>query len=325
MLNSTLFVKQSINSYRLPLTIMYLDDWALVLVSGADTTKYLQSQLTLDITKIKKDTHYLAAHCNASGKMWSNLRIFYYGEYLAYIIRKEILEIQLIEIKKYSVFSEINFLSDHEFVLLGLAGLKAKELLGDIFKIIPNNQVSLVQNDETAILWFKDPIERFLIVTTNYICNFLKKTLINKVQFNNSQQWLSLDIEAGIPIIDLKNSGKFIPQDTNLHILNAISFTKGCYIGQEIIARAKYLNKHKYNLYWLTGRTKKLPLVNDPLEIKINQSWRRTGIVLAAVKLDNNLVSVQAVINKDICYNNVIRVLDDNDGFLNIQKTSYQL
>ena len=59
--------------------------------------------------------------------------------------------------------------------------------------------------------------------------NRVTDALRGEAQLNNSQQWLALNIEAGLPVIDSANSGQFIPQATNLQALGGISFRKGCY------------------------------------------------------------------------------------------------
>ncbi|PPI87779.1 tRNA-modifying protein YgfZ [Candidatus Pantoea edessiphila] len=320
-----MFIKKPVESKYLTSTLMYLDDWISVSISGRDTIKYLQSQLTLDLTSINENQHYMAAHCNSFGKMLSNLRLFYFGKTLTYIIRKELLKFQLTELKKYAIFSEIKF-SYGDKLLLGFAGYKSEKILKHVFEKVPNHKIPVVQNNDTAILWFKNPIERFLIVTNSNKINVLKKHLMcYQTQFSDNQQWLALDIESGIPIIDIKNSGKFIPQATNLHMLNAISFNKGCYIGQETIARAKYLGINKYRLCWLTGQCKNLPSANDQLEIKANNIWRCTGKVLASVKLDNNLSWIQAVLDKNVHVGNVLRAQQDNTGYLKIKSLPYLL
>ncbi len=66
--------RQPTASARLPLTLMTLDDWALATITGADSEKYMQGQVTADVSQMAEDQHLLAAHCDAKGKMWSNLR-----------------------------------------------------------------------------------------------------------------------------------------------------------------------------------------------------------------------------------------------------------
>ncbi|MGP4129652.1 hypothetical protein OJE16_07715 [Pantoea tagorei] len=100
--------RQPVAASRLPLTLMSLDGWALVSVQGADSTSYLQGQLTLDVAALGADQHRPAAHCDAKGKMWSNLRLFHRGEGYAYLVRRELRDTQLAELKKICGVFESN-------------------------------------------------------------------------------------------------------------------------------------------------------------------------------------------------------------------------
>ena len=95
--------RQPTASARLPLTLMTLDDWALATITGADSEKYMQGQVTADVSQMTEDQHLLAAHCDAKGKMWSNLRLFRDGDGFAWIERRSVREPQLTELKKYAV------------------------------------------------------------------------------------------------------------------------------------------------------------------------------------------------------------------------------
>ncbi|MCT6533138.1 hypothetical protein N4297_15200, partial [Staphylococcus aureus] len=75
------------------------------------------------------DRHVLCGHCDAKGKMWSNLRLFHRGEGFAYLERRSVLDSQLAEIKKYAVFSKLTIAADSEAVLLGVAGFQARAAL----------------------------------------------------------------------------------------------------------------------------------------------------------------------------------------------------
>ena len=90
--------RQPSASTHLPLTLISLEDWALVTLNGPDTVKYLGA-VTADIDALAADRHVLCAHCDAKGKMWSNLRLFHRGEGFAYLERRSVLDSQLAEIK----------------------------------------------------------------------------------------------------------------------------------------------------------------------------------------------------------------------------------
>lgn len=316
--------RQPSASARLPLTLMTLDDWALATLTGADSEKYLQGQVTADVAALTEHQHLLAAHCDAKGKMWSNLRLFRRDGGFALIERRSIRDAQLTELKKYAVFSKVTIAPDDEHVLLGVAGFQARAALANVFTTLPDAEKQVVQEGATSILWFAHPAERFLLVTDVATAELISEKLRGEAQLNNSQQWLALNIEAGLPVIDAANSAQFIPQATNLQALGGISFKKGCYTGQEMVARAKFRGANKRALWYLAGKASRLPEAGEDLELKMGENWRRTGTILAAVQLDDGRLLVQAVMNNDMEPDSVFRVRDDANT-LSIEPLPYSL
>jgi len=316
--------RQPSASARLPLTLMTLDDWALATLTGADSEKYLQGQVTADVAALTEHQHLLAAHCDAKGKMWSNLRLFRRDGGFALIERRSIRDAQLTELKKYAVFSKVTIVPDDEHVLLGVAGFQARAALANLFTTLPDADKQVVQEGATSILWFEHPAERFLLVTDVATAERISEKLRGEAQLNNSQQWLALNIEAGLPVIDAANSAQFIPQATNLQALGGISFKKGCYTGQEMVARAKFRGANKRALWYLAGKASRLPEPGEDLELKMGENWRRTGTILAAVQLEDGRLLVQAVMNNDMEPDSVFRVRDDANT-LSIEPLPYSL
>ncbi|MGT3087739.1 tRNA-modifying protein YgfZ, partial [Salmonella enterica] len=125
--------RQPCASARLPLTLMTLDDWALATITGVDSEKYIQGQVTADVSQMTEQQHLLAAHCDAKGKMWSNLRLFRQADGFAWLERRSLRDAQLTELKKYAVFSKVVIAPDDERVLLGVAGFQARAALANLF------------------------------------------------------------------------------------------------------------------------------------------------------------------------------------------------
>ncbi|OSM94880.1 MULTISPECIES: tRNA-modifying protein YgfZ [Lonsdalea] len=306
-------------------TLMTLDDWGLVTLTGPDTIGYVQGQVTTDVTALQPNQHVMCAHCDAKGKMWSDLRLFHHNEGLAYIERRSVRDTQLTELKKYAVFSKTTIAADDETVLLGAAGQGIREQLAPLFEALPDADNAVVQESGATLLHFTHPSERFLLVLSAERAATLLNTLEGKTQRNDSKQWLALDIEAGYPVIDTANSAQFIPQATNLQALQGISFQKGCYAGQEMVARAKYRGANKRALYWLAGTSINEPAAGDDLELKLGENWRRTGTVLASARLHDGQLWVQAVLNNDLDAGSELRVRDESASALSIQPLPYSL
>lgn len=318
--------RQPAASARLPLTLMTLDDWALATISGADSEKYLQGQLTTDVALLADNQHVLTAHCDPKGKMWSNLRLFRQPEGFAWIERRSLRDTQLTELKKYAVFSKVTIAPDDDAVLLGVAGFHARTALAGLLGALPDAETPLTHAGDTTLLWLALPEERFIIITNKTEAQRLTDALRGEAQLNDSAQWLALEIESAFAVIDADNSGQFIPQATNLQALGGINFKKGCYTGQEMVARAKFRGANKRALWYLAGEAESLPAVGDGLELKMGESWRRTGAVLASVRLEDGRVLIQAVMNNDLDSDAIFRVPGENgEGKLAIQPLPYSL
>ena len=93
---------------------------------------------------------------------------------------------------------------------------------------------------------------------------------------------------------------EFIPQALNLQCLEqAISFHKGCYIGQETVARAKYRGANKRAMYALKAQTDGTAEIGSELEMQLESGWRKTGVILNAVNVNGELW-LQAVMNNQL-------------------------
>ncbi|MFS1538797.1 MAG: tRNA-modifying protein YgfZ [Candidatus Phlomobacter fragariae] len=308
-------------NHQLPLILMPLNDWSFITATDSDGKKYLQGQLTTDIDALSPQQHIFTAHCDAKGKMWSTLRLFHYKEGYGYILRTSVATKQLNELKKYAVFSQITLSQQHNIMLLGIAGQGARAALNRHFSQLPDQEKPVIHFEQTTLLHFSLPSERFLIVTDSATATELTKHF---PQHGDSQQWLALDIAAGFANIDIENSEKFIPQAVNLQALPAsISFQKGCYSGQEMVARAKYRGANKRAMFWLTGTANTLPKTGEAIEWQLGDNWRRTGTILAAVKLTNTTISVQVVMNHDTPKESVFRLQGDEQSQLTTQPLPY--
>ena len=310
-----------LNAQSLPLVLISLENWALIHLSGADAEKYLQGQVTTDISTIPQE-HTLTAHCDPKGKMWSDLRLFHHLDGFSYIERSSVVDSQLAELKKYAVFSKVTFEKRTDLKMLAVAGHGAKDALTSLFSALPEQGNHITVDGVTTILHFPLPTERFLLVTDEATAQKVIGSL-NATQVSDDQ-WLSLDIEAGYAIIDQENSAQHLPQATNLQALpHGISFKKGCYTGQEMVARAKFRGANKRAMYWLTGTGTSLPNPGEGIEWQLGDKWRRTGTILAAVRLGNGHLNIQIIMNNDMEPDSVFRVTGDEQSHLTIAPLPY--
>lgn len=196
--------------------ICKLSDQALIRVRGNDAKKFLQGQLTCDVEKKIS----MGAHCNPQGRVISLFYLFQQDNDYYLLMQKSMISHAVSTLKKYAVFFkvEMNEMSD-EWQIVGIENPDEN--------IIQNNICIPVKNS------------RYIVVGKD----------LNLQITESLEHWKTLNIRDGIPEIYPETSGKFLPHEINLHELNALSFEKGCYTGQEIIARMHYRGKLKNHLY----------------------------------------------------------------------------
>lgn len=273
-----------------------LNQYRLIEIAGSDAEKYLQGQLTADVTKLAIGEHTLTSHCDPKGKMSALFRLYRaQAEQFFAIIRCELLPEALVQLKKYAVFSKVTF-TELDTPLFGVANSTALANLSE-------NATTLVLScaQKRAIVWGE-------ILTTH----------------GESALWDLADIQDGLPILAKTNQFELIPQAANLQAVeNAISFTKGCYIGQETVARAKYRGANKRAMFILVGNSEQTecPEAGQTLEMQLGENWRASGTVLAAVHYQQQLW-VQIVLNKEIEADTLFRF---NDTLLKICELPYAL
>ncbi|WHL24855.1 MAG: tRNA-modifying protein YgfZ [Candidatus Blochmannia vicinus] len=323
------FSKQyPVSSEDLPLTFISLEEWVLVRSSGPDVIKYLHNQFTCDIKNLDKSEYRFSAYCNPKGKMISNMYVFYLkNQEMAFIARLNICEKQIVEMKKYIVSYNVAITPDYNATLIGVAGVNARKYLSMFFSVVPTENHTVVHEKDITLLYFSAPTERFLLIINNRstLDHLLSKKNSFCIQFNDSCQWALLDIEAGYPIIELVTSELFVPQAVNMDVLQGISFNKGCYLGQESIARIQYRGNNNKELYRLIGsiddckNKHKFPAAGDWVELKLNnQHWKNIGVILQSFQIKKNNVWLQAVLNRSILNFSELRItnMKTHDSFI---------
>ncbi|WP_294963649.1 tRNA-modifying protein YgfZ [uncultured Gilliamella sp.] len=270
-----------------------LADWQLVKVSGEDNHKYLQGQVTVNMNNLSEHSALMAAHCDAKGKMWSNLLLFQREQDIYYIVRKSVVEKQIAALKKYAIFSKVTIEAITDLNIFGLVGDSIpSEILAQL------SDKNCVTTNYNTYIKLPLPEVRIIVISPQPLSD-------NLLPCSN---WLQLDLEAGYAIIDAENMESLLPQACNLQYFDAISFDKGCYCGQEMVTRAQFRGANKRGLYLLAGKSEVLPIIGDNLEYQIDGNWRESGQVLAALKLNDNNIYVQVVLNNDIDIKSQFRI-----------------
>ncbi|QJC34077.1 hypothetical protein GJT94_00910 [Enterobacteriaceae endosymbiont of Donacia cinerea] len=312
------------------LKIFNLNNLQILNIKGPDSKIFLQNQLTININKLDNNNYLNALHCNSQGRILTNMHIFKNSNnYYKYIIQKNILEIYLKNIKKYTSLYNIKIFLDSRETIFGLSSKNLKKIVSEIFK---KNNVLL--KNKTLFFFKKDIFLKFcysnyyyfLVLSKKNIKFFMQEFYSKKIIYTiNNNIWNEFYMKIGYPIIDINhNCNLFFPQQSNMETFNAIDFNKGCYLGQEIISTLKFKNNKNKTLFLLEGKTNFLPLFNDLLEIQNNKTkkWQiiRGSIILKSLILKSNLIWIQVILKNNILKNSLIRLNKDKKSIFSIIK-----
>jgi folate-binding protein YgfZ len=231
-------------------------------VRGSDAGKFLQGQLTCNIGYLNEHYSSLGARCTQKGRMQSSFRILLEGDGCLLAMARELIEPQLADLKKYAVFSKSKLTDESPaWVRFGLHdGDAALTDLG--LELAPQSSVVARADGLVAVrvspgraeLWA--PAER---------AEALRARLASQLREGALDEWLLGQVRAGIAQVLPETRESFIPQMLNLQAVGGVSFKKGCYTGQEIVARMQYLGKLKRRLYRLAAATTDRPAPGIPL------------------------------------------------------------
>ncbi|UVM49126.1 folate-binding protein YgfZ [Pseudomonas sp. B21-015] len=253
-------------------------------VRGADAGKFLQGQLTCNLNYLSDTQASLGARCTQKGRMQSSFRILLEGDGVLMAMASELLEPQLADLKKYAVFSKSKLTDESaHWVRFGLEHGDAA--LASLGLVLPADTDSVVRND--GLIALRVSPERAELWVGSDQADTVKGKLSALLAESDLNQWLLGQIRAGIGQVMPSTRELFIPQMLNLQAVGGVSFKKGCYTGQEIVARMQYLGKLKRRLYRLQLEVGELPEPGTPLFSPTHGS--SIGEVVLAARAGQNI------------------------------------
>jgi len=231
--------------------IIQLKDRALLKISGEDSQNFLQSQFTNDISHINPNRVQINAYCQHQGKIMAILWVF---------IKKDSFYLSLPNSLKELVLSKLN-----------------------IFKLMSNVNIEDFSSQINQYGLIDEKIDGSLELINNLSIYTSTKKLISN---SDIESWEKSCIDHNFPDIYSNTSEKLIPQALNLDIEEfGVSFTKGCYPGQEVVARMHYLGKPKRRLFRFVSEFK--VSIGDTINVQDSNSLNASGIVIRVTKTNH--------------------------------------
>ncbi len=298
------------------LMLTHLASWGAIQIVGTDAKSYLQGQVTCNVVSLEAQQMAFGAHCDAKGKVWSVFRIFHHNGGYAMFQPLSAIEVELRELKKYAIFSKAEITQSSD-VALGLIGAQAQAWID-----AHTESQDDVRNIEggTAV---KIDSQRWLLLINRERAEKLVNTI--EVAKVDESLWTRFEIEQAYPVVTQAEQNEHIPQAVNVQALNGISFNKGCYTGQETVARAKYRGINKRAMYIVKGNIES-PLEDVvQLERSVGDNWRSAGQLMTHYTFADNTAIGLVVLPNNLEEETELRLTSQPNTRWTIEALPYSL
>lgn len=255
----------------------------LIAVHGEDAQSFLHAQFTNDLHQVSDSRSQLNAYCSPKGRVLALFRVFRRGEIYYLSLPGELLESVLKRLRMFVLRARVTMEDAGDtLVHIGYSGPHAEQRLREMAGVAPGQVDSVAQAQGITVIRVSGPHPRYELYGEPQVIQKVWTALDVHAAPVGVAAWELLDIVAGIPTIYPETVDEFVPQMINLQLLGGVSFTKGCYPGQEIVARMQYLGKLKRRMYRAHIDADTRPRPGDPLYAPLAEAGQDLGKIVTA-------------------------------------------
>ncbi len=230
------------------LVLADLSHFGLIAFNGEDSLAFLQGQITNDLRGQGLDQAVFAGYCNAKGRLQANFLVLRQADDYLLLLPDGLRETLQKRLSMFVLRSKTRARdASAEWVRLGLSGPGARALLTRACGNAPAAGLGVLQHGDGLAIGLAD--ERFDILVRPEAAPALWQALSAEARPIGHTAWDALLVDAGIPTLLPATFEAFTPQMVNMELLHGVSFNKGCYPGQEVVARTQYLGKVKRRMF----------------------------------------------------------------------------
>lgn len=301
-----------------------LSHFALIRATGDDSSTFLQGQLSNDVRQVNETRHQLSSYNSPKGRMLALFRLFQHDNAFYLRLPQSLLEPTLKRLKMFVLMSKVTVEdASDEVVRFGLSGPRATELLQAQLGSVPDEIDHAAQHNGISVLRVAGPHPRYELYGGIEPMQSLWQALSEKARPVGAECWTLLDIQAGLPNVYPETVEAFVAQMVNLQRVNGVSFKKGCYTGQEVVARMQYLGKLKRRMYLAHAETDTLPLPGNLLTSPQSASGQGAGKVVTAATSPNGGVDLLCVIEVAVADTGEVYLGEGTETRLTLQDPPY--
>jgi folate-binding protein YgfZ len=304
-----------------------LAEYGAIALHGEEQSKYLQGQVTCDVNTLEDNNLLIGAHCDAKGKVFSTFRLINRLETHLLLQPTASIAASLAELKKFGVFAKVTIEKTDNLAFYAIAGKNATEILHQQFIELPNSLTPVLQVGSTTIVYLAGKLKRYLIIDETSAAEKIVNDF--KLAVYSQALWDLIEINEGFPLLAPETISSYVPQMLNLQAIHGISFTKGCYLGQETVARMQYLGKNKRALFSLRGKATSDSSEDlqpgNIIEQQLGENWRKAGDILASYISDEGVCYLQAILVSDVDKTTKLRIKHQEESTLSMIELPYSL
>lgn len=242
-----------------------LPSTGILQVSGEDAAEFLHAQLTNSISDMPLDNARLAGYCNAKGRLYAVFHVLRLDGGFLLLTERDLIPALLKRLRMFVLRARVQIedVSDG-WAAFGIHGETALQALTELTGSREGDPMQVERAGDLLTVQLAGGSGRTLLLVPGGEARAIWHNLSTALRACGPTAWQLLDIRAGLPVIHPEVGEAFVPQQVNLDLMGGVSFSKGCYPGQEVVARMHYLGKPSRRMHRLTSpATDPLPAPGD--------------------------------------------------------------
>ncbi len=287
-----------------------LRDSMIISLKGEQSDSYLHGQITVNVNKLSKANARHYAHCDNKGKTWSVGYVMRHKDALLMLTNADAGAHSLAQLNKYGVFSKVDITdASNEYAAVLISQSAANKLLGGFFPDADFSHLPPSWESDTSLLAissqsgvvFNSGLKRgalIAVLTKDSAQHVMSRLEEEQVCEYDQAVFNALQIESAHATLGEDHVTEYVPQMINMHALHAIDFDKGCYMGQEVVARTRFLGKNKRAAYPFKLNESVTISAKESLEKQLGDNWRLAGNIISSATLANE-TWLMAVLSND--------------------------
>ena len=298
-----------------------LSQLGVIALRGEDTATFLQGQLTNDVRTLHADSAQWSGYCSPKGRLLGNFLMWRQGEDYCLQLSGDILPGVLRRLSMFILRAKVTARdASDESVRLVVAGRQALAAVTAALGAVPDAPMRSVAGEAGQVIRVGD--DKFVLSIPPERAAAVWQVLRESATPVGAPVWDWLRLNAGIPMIVAATQEQFVPQMVNLEVIGGVSFQKGCYPGQEIVARSQYLGKLKRRMFLAHVDAEAAP--GDPL-YSADMDGQATGTVVNAAPAPSGGFDVLAVAQVESANTQTLHLKAADGAALSLKPLPYAL